>query len=104
MHKRRLAREVKRVKHSAVCHDPRKGEDGKASRKNRNPYGAAVNKLLTKKDQKDLDKALKMLDNVAKEKLKGAEKTFGELIESGKLPFEYPDFDFGDEQGDDEDD
>jgi hypothetical protein len=99
-----LAEEFKRVKRCAVCHDPRKGDDGKVSRKNRNPYGDAVNKFLTKKDQKDLDKALKMLDKVAGEKLEDAEKTFGELIEAGKLPFEYPDFNFGGEEEDEDDD
>ena len=42
-----LAAEIKRVKKCNVCHDPRKNEEGKASKKNRNPFGQALSKLLS---------------------------------------------------------
>lgn len=99
-----LAVEFNRVKKCAVCHDPRKGPDGKVSKKNRNPYGELVNKHLNKKDQKDIPKAIKMLDKIAEEKLDGSDKTVGELLQAGKLPFLYPDFDFGGATEEDEDD
>ena len=84
-----LAAEVTRVKTCNVCHDPRPGESGKPDKKNRNPYGQTLAKLLSEKDQKDQDKATKMLAKIEAEKVKDAKKTFGELLKSGKVPFEY---------------
>ncbi len=97
-----IAKQLMHVK-CFVCHDPRPGDNGKVSKKNRNPYGQAVNKLLTKKDQKDEAKALRALDEVAKEKAEGAEKTFGEQLAAGKLPFLYEGFDYGGERSDERD-
>lgn len=77
----------------SVCHDPRKdATTGKASKKNRNPYGMALSKYLTEKDKRDGEKAVKMLEKIEKEKPKEAktdDPTFGDLIQQGKLPFEY---------------
>ena len=84
-----LAAEIKRVKKCNVCHDPRPGDSGKASKKNRNPFGEALAKRLSEKDKKDQEKALKMLDKIEGEKAKEADKKFGELIKAGKVPFEY---------------
>ncbi len=84
-----LAEEIKRVKTCNVCHDPRPDDSGKANKKNRNPFGQTLAKHLNEKDQKDLDKALKMLEKIEGEKAKDADKSFGELIKSGKVPFEY---------------
>lgn len=84
-----LSKEIKRVKGCYICHDPRPGADGKKSKKNRNPYGVELSKLLTKKDQKNAEKALDALKKVEKIKLKGCEKTIGDMLKSGKLPFEY---------------
>lgn len=84
-----LAKEIKRVKKCNVCHDPRKGESGKASKKNRNLFGQELSKLLSKDDQKDKEKALKMLAKVESKKAPDSEETFGQLIKAGKLPFEY---------------
>ena len=53
-----------------------------------------LNKLLTKKEQKDEAKALEALAKVEAEKAEGAEKTFGELLAAGKLPFLYEGFDY----------
>ena len=84
-----LAAEIKRVKTCYVCHDPRPDDSGKANKKNRNPFGQTLAKHLSEKDQKDKEKALKMLAKIEGEKADGAQKTFGELIKSGKVPFEY---------------
>ncbi len=89
-----IAAEFARVKKCNVCHDPRPGSDGKISKKNRNPYGVALSKYLTEKDKKDEKKALEMLGKIESEKAEGADKTFGELLREGKLPFVYPDYDY----------
>ncbi|QDV72625.1 hypothetical protein [Botrimarina mediterranea] len=65
-----------------VCHQ------GK-SKKNRNPYGQALAELIGKKDQKDTDKIVAALEEVAKKPSNPKDSkspTFGELIEEGKLP------------------
>jgi hypothetical protein len=89
-----IAKEFARVKKCAVCHDPRPGADGKVTKKNRNPYGAALNKYLTEKDKANADKALEALAKVESEKAEGTEKTFGELLSAGKLPYLYEGFDY----------
>ncbi len=63
------------------------------SKKNRNTYGVALSKELTKKDGKDTAKIQAALDKVAAEKSipdDAASPTFGELIEQGKLPGTEP--------------
>jgi cytochrome c553 len=71
-----------------VCHG--KNAEGKEDKKVRNPYGQALDKLLDKKeDAKNKDKIQAALDTVAKEKSNpddGSSPTFGDLINSGKLP------------------
>ena len=65
-----------------VCHQGKK-------RKNRNPYGEALAELIGKKDQKDTDKIVAALEEVAKKPSNPEDPdspTFGELIEEGKLP------------------
>lgn len=59
------------------------------SKKNRNTYGQALAKELTKKDGKDLAKIHAALDKVAAEKSNpddASSPTFGELLNQGKLP------------------
>jgi hypothetical protein len=60
------------------------------SKKDRNPYGQELAKLLDKKaDMKNVEKIKKVLDQVAKLKFNPKDKkslTFGELIAAGKLP------------------
>ena len=99
-----IAKEFARVKKCGVCHDPRPGDDGKASKKNRNPYGLALNKHLTKNDKKDVNKALEALGKVEGEKAEGADKTFGELLSEGKLPFLYEGFGYAGGKDDEKDD
>lgn len=84
-----LAENIKRVKGCNVCHDPRKDADGIVSKKNRNPFGMQLAKLLSKEDQKNSKKILESLTKVETVKLKGSEKTVAEMLKSGKLPFEY---------------
>ena len=98
-----IAKEFTRVKKCAVCHDPRPGDDGKVSKENRNPYGVALSKLLTEKDQKNADKAAESLAKVESEKAEGAEQTFGELLSAGKLPFLYEGFDYAGGKEDEKD-
>ncbi len=65
------------------------------SKKNRNDYGQALAKELTKKDGKEIAKIQAALDKVAALKSKADDAgspTFGELIQQGKLPaLEPPD-------------
>ena len=99
-----IATEYARVKKCFVCHDPRPGDDGKVSKKNRNPYGQALAKYLTEKDKKDTKKALEMLGKIEEEKAEGSDKKFGELLSEGKLPFLYEGFDYAAGKEDEKDD
>jgi hypothetical protein len=72
-----------------ICHT---GPEGK-NKKVRNTYGAALQKLLTKADKKDVPKIQAALDTVAKESSDAADPkapTFGDLIKDGKLPGKDP--------------
>lgn len=62
-----------------ICHP---GKD----KKERNAYGMAVQKGLTKKNEKDAEKIAKALGDAEKAKSGTEGKTFGDLIEDGKLP------------------
>lgn len=62
----------------AICHP------GK-SKKERNEYGMAINKLLKKADKDDTKKIADSIKATEAEKDK-AGKTFGELIKAGMLP------------------
>ena len=56
-----------------------------SSKKERNEYGKAVNKLLKKADKEDTKKIAEALKTTEGEK-NAAGKTFGELIKAGMLP------------------
>lgn len=80
-------KELEEEKKCGVCHP--KADNKKIN----NDYGAAMKKLLEKKNEKDekkLDEALTKLEEEksATPKEPGSEemKTFGELIKEGKLP------------------
>ena len=62
----------------AICHP------GK-SKKERNDYGKALNKLVTKADKDDAKKIADSIKAIEGEK-NAAGKTFGELIKAGTLP------------------
>jgi hypothetical protein len=61
-----------------ICHP------GK-SKKERNEYGKALNKLVTKMDKDDAKKIADAIKSTESEK-NAAGKTFGELIKAGMLP------------------
>lgn len=72
---------VKEVKCN-LCHDA-----NSKSKKDRNPYGEELSKLLDKKvDKADTDKIKASLGKVAAMKPSEDSPTYGELIKSGKLP------------------
>lgn len=76
-----LAKEVETAKCN-VCH-------AGSSKKERNAYGNALDKLLDKGDKKDVDKIRKSLDAVAalpSDPEKKDSPTFGALLKEGKLP------------------
>ncbi len=91
-----LAANIDRVSKCNVCHDPRKDDSGKASKKNRNPYGESLAKMLTKDDKKDTEKITKSLVEVEAKKIPdSAKETIGALLKDGKLPYEYPESEVG---------
>jgi cytochrome c2 len=63
----------------AVCHPTK-------DKKERNNYGAALGKVIGKKNESDEAKIKEALVKVAKEKSATEGKTFGDLIEAGELP------------------
>lgn len=63
----------------AVCHPTK-------SKKERNNYGAALGKVIGKKNQSDEAKIKEALKKTEKEKSATEGKTFGDLIKAGELP------------------
>lgn len=86
----KIAVAYKAAKKCNTCHDPRKNADGVASKKNRNPYGQALAKLLTKDDKKDMEKIQKALATVEAESAEAGAETFGARLSQGLLPYEMP--------------
>jgi len=79
--------EVAETAKCLVCHG--KNAEGKVDNKVRNKYGEALEPLMGKKNQKEVDKIIEALDKAAGEKsdsAKAGSPTFGELIKQGKLP------------------
>ena len=58
------------------------------SKKKRNAYGQALNKLIDKKDKKNAAKIRHALDDVEKQPSSGQPNgpTFGDLLKQGRLP------------------
>lgn len=69
-----------------VCHG--KTADGKMDKEKRNNYGQALGKALGKKNEKEDDAIKAALIKIEKEKSAEEGKTFGDLLEAGKLPGE----------------
>ena len=67
-----------------VCHG--KKADGKMDKEKRNNYGMALKKALGKENVKDEDAIKTGLKKIEKEKSAEDDKTFGDLLEAGKLP------------------
>ena len=87
-----------------ACHDPKPGDSGRRSKKNRNAFGKALEAAgLTKtkayisfSNRKDAETLVKKkaainaaFEAVENEKLGNSEQTIGELFQSGKLPITY---------------
>ena len=86
----KIAEAYKAAKKCNVCHDPRKDAEGRASKKNRNPYGEALAKLLTSKDKKDVEKIQAALATVEEQSAEEGAATFGSRLNEGLLPCELP--------------
>jgi hypothetical protein len=71
---------VKKDGKCLVCHE------GMKSKKNRNPYGAELAKLLTKADKKNEEKIKAAFKTVGEMKPEGGKETFAQLIAAGKFP------------------
>ena len=72
----------------ALCHDDSKKNDkGKADRKYRNPYGQALDNLLSKDDKKDKEKIREALQEIEGEKAPGSEETFGDRLKNHQFPY-----------------
>ena len=86
---KKLEKAVKEVKKCNQCHDPRR-KGGKISKKNRNPYGIALAKVLKKKE-KNVKKINAALDKVGKMRPKGKKTgpTYGDMLKKGKLPYMF---------------
>ncbi len=67
-----------------VCHG--KTADGKMDKEKRNNYGMALKKALPKKNETDEDAIKAALAKIEKEKSAEEGKTFGDLLNDGKLP------------------
>jgi cytochrome c553 len=78
----KVAAEADKVKCN-VCHF---GQE----KKNRNDYGKAVADALGEKNVMDVEKIKEALKKAEKEKSATAGKTFGDLINDGKLPGKSP--------------
>jgi hypothetical protein len=84
---------IKKKAKCFVCHDTKKDDEGKRSKKNRNAYGVELSKLIGKNDKKNTKKILEALEAVAKLKSNPddpSSATFGDLIDQGKLPAGSP--------------
>jgi len=67
-----------------VCH--KKMANGKIDKKHHNNYGEALEKALGAKNVKNGNKIKEAFGKIEKKKSAEKGKTFGELLEAGKLP------------------
>lgn len=67
-----------------ACHG--KTADGKMDKEKRNNYGQALGKAIGKKNEKADDAIKAAMSKIEKEKSAEEGKTFGDLLEAGKLP------------------
>ena len=72
----------------SICHDnAKKKPNGTSDKKFRNPYGTALDELLSKDDKKDKEKIYKALETISSQKAPDTDKTYGERIKEYKLPY-----------------
>jgi len=79
---------IKKTK-CAICHDnTKKKPNGSTDKKFRNPYGEALDELLSKEDKKNKEKIHEALEKIASQKAPNSEETYGDRIKKYKLPYE----------------
>ena len=79
---------IKKTK-CAICHDnTKKKPNGSTDKKFRNPYGEALDELLSKEDKKNKEKIHEALEKIASQKAANSEETYGDRIKKYKLPYE----------------
>ena len=83
MYEADLGKETLKKGRCDICHEKTQPKDKKI----RNPYGAALAKLL-KENEKDPDVINEVFKKVAEEDSCVEDKTYGDLIKDGKLPNE----------------
>ena len=76
----------KKLMNCFICHNPKSDNPKKYDIKKRNHFGVAVGKIIGKKNEKDAVKIGAALTKVEKEKSAIKDKTFGDLINAGKVP------------------
>jgi len=71
----------------AICHDStKKKPNGTSDKKFRNPYGMALDELLSKQDKQDKEKIYDSLEIISSQKSSDPDKTYGERIKDYHLP------------------
>lgn len=72
----------------AICHDStKKKPNGTSDKKFRNPYGMALDELLSKQDKQDKEKIYDSLETISSQKASDADKTYGDRIQEHTLPY-----------------
>ena len=72
----------------AICHDnTKKKPNGTSDKKFRNPYGMALDELLSKQDKQDKEKIYDSLEIISSQKSSDPDKTYGERIKDYHLPY-----------------
>ena len=72
----------------AICHDStKKKPNGTSDKKFRNPYGMALDELLSKQDKQDKEKIYDSLEIISSQKSSDPDKTYGERIKDYHLPY-----------------
>ena len=72
----------------AICHDnTKKKPNGTSDKKFRNPYGMALDELLSKEDKQDKEKIYDSLEIISSQKSSDPDKTYGERIKDYHLPY-----------------
>lgn len=73
----------------AICHDStKKKPSGSLDKKFRNPYGEALDELLSKEDKKNKEKIREALEKISSQKAPNSEETYGDRLKQYKLPYE----------------
>ena len=81
---------IKKTK-CAICHDnTKKKPNGSTDKKFRNPYGEALDELLSKEDKKNKEKIREALEKISSQKAPNSDETYGDRLKKYQLPYETP--------------